>query len=98
MGLNKYFTQIDLRNGFNQILLDGDCKKYTSFFLLWKQWQYNRVPFGMTPGPKILQRCISDILDGIENCLHRRHSIVFEVKRRASKARFKCIKKTLKDR
>lgn len=52
----------------------------------------------MTPGPKILQRCISDILDGIENCLHRRHSIVFEVKRRASKARFKCIKKTLKDR
>lgn len=67
MGENNYFSQIDLKNGFNQILLDEEIKKYTLFFLLGKQYQYLRTPFGMKPGPKVFQRNITKILDGIEN-------------------------------
>lgn len=34
MGENKYFSKIDLSNGFDQIRISEESKKYTSFFLL----------------------------------------------------------------
>lgn len=67
MGSNKIFSQLDLKNGFNQIRLTEETKQYTSFTLLGNQYEYNRIPFGMKPGPKILQRQISRILKDIPN-------------------------------
>ncbi|KAF9761107.1 Retrovirus-related Pol polyprotein from transposon [Nosema granulosis] len=56
IGENKYFSQLDLQNGFNQIKIDENSRKYTSFMLLGKQYQYKRIPFGIKPGPKTLPK------------------------------------------
>ncbi|KAG0430723.1 Retrovirus-related Pol polyprotein from transposon 17.6 [Dictyocoela muelleri] len=68
IGENTYFSQIDLKNGFNQILLDKDSREITAFNIMNKHWQYKRIPFGLKCGPKFFQKVISHILDGIDNC------------------------------
>ncbi|MGL5899968.1 MAG: reverse transcriptase domain-containing protein, partial [Lactobacillaceae bacterium] len=68
MGKNKYFSQLDLQNGFNQIKISKEFRKYTAFMLFGQQYQYRRLPFGLKPGPKIFQRHVSEILRDIENC------------------------------
>lgn len=65
MGSKRYFSQIDLSNGFNQIRIDDKSKPITSFFILGQQWQYKRVPFGIKPGPKKFQRYVSNVLGDI---------------------------------
>lgn len=67
MEKKAYFSKIDLSNGFNQIKIDDENKKYTSFFLLGQQWQYKRIPFGIESGPKLFQRYIANILGEIQN-------------------------------
>jgi transposase InsO family protein len=66
IGENRYFSTIDLKNGFNQIGLDPESRKYTAFMLMGQQFQYKRIPFGIKPGPKIFQRQISEILRDVE--------------------------------
>ncbi|KAG0438961.1 Retrovirus-related Pol polyprotein from transposon opus [Dictyocoela muelleri] len=68
MGENLFFSQIDLKNGFNQILLDDESKELTGFNILNKHWQYKRIPFGLKSRPKIFQKIISGILSDVENC------------------------------
>lgn len=53
MGGNKYFSTIDMRNGFNQISLEEESKKFTGFVAMNRHYHYNRVPFGLKSGPKI---------------------------------------------
>ncbi|MGL5898789.1 MAG: reverse transcriptase domain-containing protein, partial [Lactobacillaceae bacterium] len=55
-------------NGFNQLLISNESKKYTAFMILGHQYQYKRVPFGIKLGPKVFQRNISEILYDIPNC------------------------------
>ncbi|KAF9760596.1 Retrovirus-related Pol polyprotein from transposon, partial [Nosema granulosis] len=68
MGENEYFSTIDLKNGFNQIPLEKESQEVTGFMLMNKTYKYLRVPFGIRSGPKLFQKTISKILEGIENC------------------------------
>jgi hypothetical protein len=68
VGQSKVFTKIDLKNGFNQIVLDDKSRDLTSFTMHGMQYRYKRVPFGIKSGPKIFQRTINEILKGINNC------------------------------
>jgi hypothetical protein len=68
MGKSKYFSKIDLKNGFNQIPIDELSSKLTGFTLFNKIYTYNRIPFGINSGPKIFQKCVNDILCTVPNC------------------------------
>ncbi|KAF9760600.1 Transposon Tf2-6 polyprotein, partial [Nosema granulosis] len=68
MGTNEYYTTIDLKNGFNQIPIEEKSQELTGFMIMNKTYKYVRVPFGIRSGPKIFQKTISRILEGIENC------------------------------
>lgn len=74
---NILFTKIDLKKGFNQLVLDENSRSLTSFTVLGHQYRYKRVPFGIKSGPKLFQRKIKKILQGIDNCIVYIDDIVF---------------------
>ncbi|KAG0440919.1 Retrovirus-related Pol polyprotein from transposon 17.6 [Dictyocoela muelleri] len=62
-----WFSSIDLKNGFNQILLEEKSREITGFNIINKHYQYKRIPFGIKSGPKIFQKIMNNILENINN-------------------------------
>ncbi|GFY54624.1 retrovirus-related Pol polyprotein from transposon 17.6 [Trichonephila inaurata madagascariensis] len=52
---------LDLRNGFFHVDVDEDCRKYTSFIVPDRQFEFNKVPFGLSTSPGVFQRYVSSI-------------------------------------
>lgn len=52
----KYFTTLDLKNGFHQIRVAEDSVQYTAFVTPTGQYEYNYMPFGLKTGPGTFQR------------------------------------------
>ncbi|GFV52868.1 retrovirus-related Pol polyprotein from transposon 17.6 [Trichonephila clavipes] len=57
----KVYSTLDLRNGFFHVDVDEDCKKYTSFVVPDGQFEFNKVPFGLSTSPGVFQRYVSSI-------------------------------------
>lgn len=55
----KIFTTLDLKNGFFHVSVHEDSRKYTSFVTPDGQYQFRRVPFGLTNSPGVFQRFIN---------------------------------------
>jgi hypothetical protein len=61
----EYITKIDLRAGFNQIYVEPDDRKKTSFFVpTMGKFEFNTMPFGLTGAPATFQRCMERVLRG----------------------------------
>lgn len=54
----QVFTSLDLKNGFFHVDVDEASKKYTSFVTHNGQFEFNKVPFGLSVSPQIFQRYI----------------------------------------
>ena len=67
----QHFTKIDLKQAYTQIMLDEDCKKYTTINTLLGLFQYTRLPFEVSTAPAIFQRVIEGTLAGLPNILVR---------------------------
>ncbi|GFX53777.1 retrovirus-related Pol polyprotein from transposon 17.6 [Trichonephila clavipes] len=57
----KVYSTLDLRNGFFHVDVDEDCRKYTSFVIPDGQFEFNKVPFGLSTSPGVFQRYVSSI-------------------------------------
>ncbi|GFU53674.1 hypothetical protein TNCV_1470781 [Trichonephila clavipes] len=57
----KVYSTLDLRNGFFHVDVNEDCRKYTSFIVPDGQFEFNKVPFGLSTSPGVFQRYISSI-------------------------------------
>lgn len=58
----KYFSTIDLRNGFFHVDVEEDSRRYTSFVTHNGQFEFLKCPFGLCNSPAVFQRYISHIL------------------------------------
>ncbi|GFU95129.1 hypothetical protein TNCV_4139131 [Trichonephila clavipes] len=58
---SKVYSTLDLRNGFFHVDVDEDCRKYTSFIVPDGQFEFNKVPFGLSTSPGVFQRYVSSI-------------------------------------
>lgn len=59
----RYFTSLDLKNGFYHVSLTEDSKKYTSFVTDSGQFEFNRLPFGYANSPALFVKFITKVLD-----------------------------------
>lgn len=59
---SKYFTQIDLQMGYHQIAIHPNSRKYTSFVIPGGQYEYCRIPFGLSNAPRIFQKAMQSLL------------------------------------
>ncbi|GFY00881.1 retrovirus-related Pol polyprotein from transposon 412 [Trichonephila clavipes] len=57
----KVYSTLDLRNSFFHVDIDEDCRKYTSFIVPDGQFEFNKVPFGLSTSPGVFQRYVSSI-------------------------------------
>lgn len=66
---SKYFSKIDLTNSFYQIPIQEECQDVTSFICTFGQYKFTTLPFGLKSSPKIFQRTITNVLEGIKNII-----------------------------
>ncbi|GBO18018.1 Retrovirus-related Pol polyprotein from transposon 17.6 [Araneus ventricosus] len=57
----KFFSTIDLKNGFFHVEMEENSKKFTSFVTPDGQYEFNKVPFGLCNSPGIFQRFINHV-------------------------------------
>lgn len=62
LGKSQYFTTLDLKSGYHQILLAEKDRMKTAFSINNGKYEFCRLPFGLKNAPSIFQRTIDDIL------------------------------------
>lgn len=60
-----YYSTLDLKNGFHHIKMAEDSIQYTSFVTPLGQFEYLRLPFGLTNGPRVFQRFLNRIFSSL---------------------------------
>ena len=59
----KYFSILDLKNGYFHVNVANDSIKYTSFVCQLGQFEYLKMPFGLCNAPRVFQRYIHKIFE-----------------------------------
>lgn len=62
---SKYYTSIDLADGFHQIGIDEDSRKYTAFITEDGLYESNTLSMGLSVAPNWFQYCMDRILGGM---------------------------------
>ena len=57
----KYFTSLDLKDGFHHVKMNESSIKYTSFVTPLGQFEYLRMPFGLANASRAFQRYVNSI-------------------------------------
>lgn len=58
----NYITSLDLTQGFNQVKLDEDSKKFVAFNVFGQVYQYTHLPFGLNISSSEFIKCLYKIL------------------------------------
>ncbi len=75
IGDSNIFTIMDLRQGFNQIVLIAKDRKKSTFHGINKLWEWLVMPFGLKNAPIFFQQVMDQVLEGADfkfpEMLHR---------------------------
>lgn len=71
LGRSIYFTTLDLAAGFHQIEMHPNSIEKTAFNVNNGHYEFLRMPFGLRNSPSTFQRCMDNVLRGLQgnNCL-----------------------------
>ena len=67
LGSSKVFSKIDANSAFWQRKLSDDSRLLTTIITPWGRFCFNQLPYGISTGSEQFQKCMSDILAGIES-------------------------------
>ena len=62
----RYFSRLDANSGFWQIKLSERSNPLTTFITPWGRYCFNVLPFGISSGSEKFQKCMSQILEGLD--------------------------------
>ena len=62
---SRWFSKFDLSNGFYQIEVDKESRKYTTFVTKDGMYQFVRMPMGLTNSPATFASAMNDCLGGL---------------------------------
>ena len=65
MSGGKCFTKLDLSQAYLHLQLDEDSKAYVTINTHKGLFRYNRMPFGISSASAIFQRCMENLLQGL---------------------------------
>lgn len=66
LGSAKYFSTLDLSQGFHQVLIDKKDREKTAFSTAYGHYHYKRCPFGLKTLPGFFQSMLNNILTGLQ--------------------------------
>lgn len=66
---NRFFTVLDLASGYYQIPVCETSRKYTSFVTPDGQFEFNRMPFGLSNAPAVFQRLMNRFSQELNNVI-----------------------------
>lgn len=75
----KYFTCLDMAQGYHQLQLRPEDTHKSSFICQQGQFEYLRVPFGLANSPSVFMRLINKIVSSIQNCQTDNDSSTHEI-------------------
>ncbi|XP_043258037.1 uncharacterized protein LOC122400580 [Colletes gigas] len=61
----KYFSSLDLKDGFFHISMSAESIKYTAFTTPFGQFEFLRMPFGLKPAPTRFQRYVNEVISDL---------------------------------
>lgn len=67
LGGSKYFTTLDLKSGYWQVLVQEKDKEKTAFTCHRGLFEFNVMPFGLQTAPQVFQELMGIVLKGLEN-------------------------------
>lgn len=65
----KIFSSMDLLNGYFQMEIEENCRKFTAFSVRSGHYQYKRVPFGLKNAPFAFTNFMRYVLRGIDDVM-----------------------------
>ena len=85
----KYYSVIDLKNGFYQIPLDEESRKYTAFITEFGLFQFKVLPFGIANGPAEFSRLMRGLFPDHPNIFTFLDDILIATE--TASEHFKCL-------
>ena len=67
LGKAKYFTSLDLKSGYWQVLMDEKDKEKTAFVCHKGLFEFNVMPFGLCNAPQIFSELMSIVLQDLDS-------------------------------
>jgi len=58
----RFYSSLDLKDGFYHVVMASESVRYTSFVTPLGQFEFLRMPFGLKIGPQLFQRFINEAL------------------------------------
>ena len=83
LGSSTTFSKLDANSGFWQIPLDDSSRLLTTFLTSEGRYCFNRLPFGISSAPEIYQRCMTDLLTGLDGIVCHMDDILVHGKTKA---------------
>ena len=63
---SRFFSVVDVKNGFWHVQLDDESSKLTTFATPWGHFQWLRMLFDIAPAPQEFQRRLNEALEGLD--------------------------------
>jgi len=65
LGRSKYYTTLDLAQGYHQVPMSPPDREKTAFSTDKRHYEFLRMPFGLKGTPGTFQRLINKVLSGL---------------------------------